>query len=88
MNQNQNQMSEAERAAKLEKLISDLAQDLRPEVERIEKGIKTTQNNYGHYMALISTVSKGNKGLAKLLSLALVRAGANPQGVASAMQFV
>jgi hypothetical protein len=72
----------------LEKLISDLALDFAPMVKEIESGIKTTQNNYGRYMGLISSLAKGNKGHANLFALALIRAGANAQGVQSAMQFV
>jgi hypothetical protein len=72
----------------LAKLITDLATDFKPEVEKIESGIKTTQNNYGRYMSLISTLSKGNKQHAILFSLALNEAGANRQGVADAMRIL
>jgi hypothetical protein len=72
----------------LEKLIAELAEDFAPMVKEIEGSLKTTQNHYGRYMALISGLAKGNRGHAKLFAHALIKAGANAQGVASAMQFV
>jgi hypothetical protein len=73
---------------KLAALISSLAADFQPIVAEIEKGTKTTQNNYGRYMSLLSTLSDGNRGKANLFALALTEAGANRMGVASAMQIL
>jgi hypothetical protein len=69
----------------LDKLIDDLASDLKDAVTKIESGIKTTQNNYGRYMSLLSTLAK-NKSQAQLVGMALIKAGANRQGVSSALQ--
>lgn len=71
---------------KLTQLINSLADDVKPEVQRIETKLATTQNHYGDYMTLISTASNGNRQIGKVLSLALVKAGANAQGVASALK--
>lgn len=71
---------------KLNALINGLAEDCKPAVAQIEAGIKTTKDNYGPYMNLISMLSKGDAKVANLISLALIKAGANTNGVASAMR--
>ena len=71
---------------KLKELITSLANDMREPVDKIEAGIKTTQNNYGQYMSLISTLSKGEKRVALIIAQALIEAGANVAGVNSAMK--
>ena len=50
-------------------------------MREIESGIKTTQNNYGRYGGLIAQLSKGDKGVANIIALALIKAGANSLGV-------
>ena len=75
-----------EKKAKLDQLIADLAGDLAPEVKKIEASPKTTQNHYGRYGALLSMFSNGNKNSANIIALALIKAGANEQGVKSALQ--
>lgn len=67
---------------KLEKLLSDLADDIKPEVSKIESGIAATQNHYGDYMQILSMFS-GNTRI--LIGLALIRAGANKKGVQDAL---
>jgi hypothetical protein len=69
----------------LNKLIDDLASDMKDAVTQIESGFKTTQNNYGRYMQLLSTLAK-NKAEGQVFALALIKAGANRQGVSSALQ--
>lgn len=57
------------------------------EVEKIEKGVKATQNHYGRYMALLSPYADDKLfllGLAK----GLIQAGANQIGVDSAMRLL
>jgi len=71
---------------KISELVDGLASDLKSEVAKIESGIKTTQNNYGKYMNLISMLSKGNKNMAIILAMAFKKAGANVLGVNSAMR--
>ncbi len=71
---------------KLQSLIDDIAKMMAPLVKEIEDGIKTTQNNYGRYGALLSQFSKGDKSKAKVISLALIKAGANVQGVENGLK--
>ena len=71
---------------KLQTLINGLAQDVQPEVKRIEAKPATTQNHYGDYMALINVGSDRNSKVGKLIALALIQAGANKNGVNSALQ--
>ena len=47
--------------------------------------IPTTQNSYGRYMNAIATLSDGTKGYDLIVALALIKAGANRQGVLSAI---
>lgn len=71
---------------KQNKLIDDLAVEFKDTVTAIESGIKTTQDNYGPYMSLISQLGKGNKTMEKVMAIALMRAKANPNGVRSALK--
>jgi len=73
---------------KLKALIDGLAEDVKSTVASIESGIKTTKDNYGPYMNLISTLSKGDAKIANVISLALIQAGANVNGVGSAMRIL
>lgn len=66
-------------------LISDLANDFKPIVAGIEAKLATTRNHYGDYMALISQIAK-DRGAAKIICVALIRAGASRQGVSDAMR--
>jgi len=70
-----------EKKAKLDQLIIDLAGDLKPEVDKIEASPMTTQNHYGRYGAVLSTAGGGNRRYAEIIALALIKAGANEQGV-------
>ncbi len=67
---------------KLELLVADLAKDLESAVKAIESDkIPTTRNHYGKYMHLFIAVSHGDRATAAVVRLALLKAGANPQGV-------
>ena len=71
---------------KLTQITAELADDLRPEVERIEsQPYKTTQNNYGLYLALLSN---HDPQVAGVIASAPILAGANRGGVMSALQIV
>ena len=70
---------------KLKVLISQLAEDFKPSVQKIEAKIATTRNHYGDYMALLSSVAK-SKQHAQIFSLAMIEAGANRQGVNDALR--
>ena len=65
----------------IDKTVKELAIDLKPAVIQIESGIKTTQNHYGRYGALIGQLSNDDENVAKIIALALLEAGGNPQGV-------
>ena len=71
---------------KLDAAVKDLAGDLKDLVAEIEASLKLTQNHYGRYMSIIGQVAQGNRQTAQIVALALVAAGANRAGVASALQ--
>ena len=55
-------------------------------VNHIESDIiPPTQNSYGRYMDAIATLSDGTKGYDLIVALALIKAGANRQGVMAAI---
>ena len=68
--------------------VNELAEtiELTDLVNHIESDIiPTTQNSYGRYMDAIATLSDGSKGYDLIIALALIKAGANRQGVMSAI---
>jgi hypothetical protein len=67
-----------------QKLIDSLAEDLASFVEHIEAKPETTQNHYGDYGVALNSLSGGSKGKASIIALALVKAGANRDGVLNA----
>jgi len=67
-------------------LITDLAKEVKPYVERIEAKVMTTQNHYGDYMALLSQFKDKMTLLA--MAMACKEAGANIDGVNSAVQIL
>ena len=75
-----------EQRTKVDELVSDFAEMLKPEVDRIEATPATTQDHYGDYGALLSTVSNGDPRTAQLLALALIKCGANRNGVSWALK--
>lgn len=67
--------------------IADIATDLKPLVDEIEADLlKTTQNNYGRYMTILSTLGSGGETMTRIVGLALIKAGANREGVKSALK--
>ena len=71
---------------KSEKLLDELAQDLKPVVDKIENcKVKSTQNNYGRYLALISTYAQ-NEEVAVIVGEGMRRAGGNAAGIAAALR--
>ena len=75
-----------EQKAKIAALVEGLAEDFAPIVKEIESSIATTQNHYGRYGALLSSMSKGRKAYAQIMALALVKAGANADGVSNGLK--
>jgi hypothetical protein len=75
---------EDDQNAKLNKLVDETVPEFKPIVDGIEKGIKTTKDNYGRYMSVLTQFEKGR--MRQFVALVLIKAGANPSGVRSAMQ--
>lgn len=71
----------------LEQLVENMRSELEPLVRAIEAKPATTQNHYGDYMSLIATLSQ-ERTMRQFLGLAMIRMGANRQGVKSAMQIL
>tara|TARA_R100000789_G_scaffold93014_1_gene91897 strand:+ start:704 stop:967 length:264 start_codon:yes stop_codon:yes gene_type:complete len=72
---------------KYEKLLDELAQDLKSSVDKIENcDLKSTQNDYGKYLAIISTYAEGKKDFAQIIGEALRRAGGSSAGIAAALR--
>jgi hypothetical protein len=70
---------------KIEQVVDSLVPDLKPEVARIEASLAATQNRYGDYGELLTSIAP-SKSKAQIVALALIKAGANRAGVASALQ--
>ena len=66
------------------KMIVDISETLKPLLDDIHASYPTTQNYYGDYLRLLSY--KPEK--AKIIALALLFAGANPQGIEAAMKLI
>ena len=69
---------------KLDAIITDLANDLKPVVQKIEEKLPITKGHYGDYLGLFSALSRGDRRMGKIICAALLVAGANHDGVASA----
>ena len=71
------------------KAIDSLVPDLEPAIEIIEASLATTQNHYGRYMTmLIGIVPDSNAIMVMIVSQAMIKAGANPQGVNRALRIM
>jgi RNA binding exosome subunit len=80
-------MQTTENDEKIEKMIKETAEILRPEVEKIEASIMTTKGHYGEYMALLSSFAQ-SKAKLFIVSKALLHAGANKEGIAGALMIL
>lgn len=69
----------------LQTIINDLAEQLRPGIAEIEKSPAITRGHYDVYMGIISKHA-ADAGQAKVLSAAMIKAGANAQGVTDAQR--
>ena len=69
--------------------IDGLAEEMRPSIQAIESGTKTTQYNYGRYLSLFGTlVPDSNRQTLGLVAYAAIESGANAQGVKSALRII
>ncbi len=73
-------------AKRIGEFIEDLAKDLKELVQDTESSSKTTKNHYGKYMSILSQLSHGDKRTGEIVALALIKAGANQQGVKNALR--
>lgn len=71
---------------KQKKLIEELAADVKPLVDDIESRPETTQNHYGDYGGALSRLSKGDKGLANVFAVAMMKAGGNKIGIQNGLK--
>ena len=76
-------MTEAEAMEMIEKGSKDFIEI----VKKIESGPKLTQNHYGQYMTVLSALAT-DKNTASYYAGCLVLAGANRQGVVSALKLL
>ena len=78
-----------EQKKRVEEIINSLAVDpsVIAAVHDIENDIPTTKNQYGRYMAILTPLSRDGNGNGRLyvMAQALIRAGANKEGVSSAV---
>lgn len=75
--------------ARVRAAIDNMARD--PDViaivQSIERGIKTTKGHYGRYMAVLTPFAKDRMSLF-VMSRAMIRIGADPFGVRSAIKIL
>ena len=67
-------------------IIDDMAETLKPIVQGIETGIKTSQNHYARYLPILSQFK--DKQMRGIMVKALIQAGANQAGVNSALKII
>tara|TARA_R100001143_G_scaffold61905_2_gene63821 strand:- start:944 stop:1189 length:246 start_codon:yes stop_codon:yes gene_type:complete len=72
----------------IEQAIIDLSEDsdIQELIQTTEAAIKTTKEHYGEYLSLLSNIK--DKNTRYILSQAFIRAGANTEGVKSAMKII
>lgn len=82
-------LKDKEKQAKLEAAIDDLArdQDIIKIVKDIEGRIKTTKGHYGHYMSFLTNFQKDKVSM-HIMSQALLKAGADPEGISGALMIL
>lgn len=68
----------------LKSAVLDIATTIKPALDEIHAQSPTTQNYYGDYFRLLSYRPK----YAKLLALAMLYEGANPEGIQAAVKLV
>lgn len=65
--------------------ISQVVEALTPIVAKIEKSFPSTQNHYGDYLGILGMAQPSER---KKLAAVLVKAGANLEGVRSALELM
>jgi hypothetical protein len=75
----------SEALQRLLKELQPMIDELAPVMAEVHALPETTQNHYGFYMTILSKY-QDNRGMALVLGYALVKAGANRQGVGDALK--
>jgi len=70
----------------LDALVLQLTEEVRPFVKRTESSLPTTKDHYGDYLGFLTSV--GTETRIKIVAVALIHAGANKIGVASALRLL
>ena len=73
-----------ELSPELKQAVIEIAETIKPLLDDIHSTQPITQNYYGDYMRILSIKPQR----AKILALALLYNGANPQGVEAAMKLI
>lgn len=81
-------MTNEEKKQRVEECIAGLAEDMAPLVKDIEARPNTSQNHYVDYGAVIRQFGGDDQVKQGLVAVALVRAGANRQGITTAYNMV
>jgi hypothetical protein len=81
-------LTKSEMADAIISLVKDIEPDIRLIVGSIQSSEETTMNHYGDYMAAISKLSKGNRGVAILVAYTMIGCGADQKGVTYALQLI
>lgn len=71
----------------LKNAIISLAEIVKPALKEIHAKNATTKNYYGDYLGFLTPMA-ADKGKVKLTALAMMYAGANPEGVESAVKIL
>lgn len=66
-----------------QELIDEVVNELRPVVQKIENGMRTTKDLYGEYMSLLASYPVDQR---KIIAILLIKAGANIEGVKWALK--
>lgn len=77
--------SQPDRSERFLELVQQIADTFKDYVAETEASIPTTRNHYGDYMGLMLRFAD-DAGQRAILAKALVKAGANKQGVADALK--
>lgn len=73
-------------SAETQKAVKEIAETIQPLLDDIHSKQPTTKDYYGDYMRILSYAAKQSEGKVKLLAIAMMYAGANPNGVSAAVK--
>ena len=85
MTEEEKMRKKEEMRKKIEQAVEMLVPRLKPAVMGIEASLATTKDHYGAYGELLTSIAP-QKRAAKIVVLALIKAGANREGVFGALR--